>query len=85
MFQEKESSITMFIFCNIDDCRGNLTADARGWLIVDGAMRTSSGSGSESEHELGSTRDVTRFGALRRDNTLSPTEMTMIKSIQSCS
>ena len=61
--------------------RGNLTSDARGWLIVGGAMRTSSGSRSESEHEFEGTRDVPRFGALRRDNTPNPAAMTMIDSI----
>ena len=36
-------------------CRGNLTSDARGWLIVGGAMRTSSGFESESELEIEGT------------------------------
>jgi hypothetical protein len=53
-----------------DSCRGNFMVDARGWLIVGAAMRTLVGSGSGSEHELEGTRDVPRFGALRRDNTL---------------
>jgi hypothetical protein len=66
-------------------CRGILTADARGWLIVGGAMRASTGSGSEIEHELEGTRDVPRFGALRRDNTPNPAMVTMIRVVQACS
>src|SRR4051812_37542792 len=64
--------------------RGNLATNARGWLIIDAAKRTSSGPGSESERVPDRTRDVPRFGALLGDNTPSPAlqglrMMTMIK------
>ena len=63
----------------VPKCRGNITLDASGLLIVGGAIEMSSGSRSESEHELVGTRDVPRFGALRGDNTPTPAMMTMIK------
>ncbi|XP_044428147.1 probable leucine-rich repeat receptor-like protein kinase At5g49770 [Triticum aestivum] len=44
---------------------GNLTSDASGWLIVGGAMRTSSDSGSESEHGLEGIRDESRLDHLQ--------------------
>jgi hypothetical protein len=67
------------------NCRGILAADARGWLIMGGAMRASTGSGSEIEHELEGTQDIPRFRALRRDNTPNPAMVTMIRVVQACS
>ena len=55
-------------------CRGGRTADAKGWLKRGGGSRALVGFGGEVDMRGCGTPDISRFGALRRDNTPSPAE-----------
>ena len=56
------------------NCRGGRTADAMRWLKIRAGSRELVGSRGEVGMSGRGTRDIPRFGALRRDNTPSPAE-----------